>query len=119
MKEFEFQRHLMSFSRLLKKERAFLIKDKAEELVELVKQKEKFVPVLDEYQGAVTVKTKDLIKQIRVQQDENLLLTKQALSYQKMLMTAIKDNIKAPAATYSKYKTVKQQARTALIDREV
>ncbi|KRM96838.1 hypothetical protein FC19_GL000364 [Liquorilactobacillus aquaticus DSM 21051] len=119
MNEIEFQRHLVSFSRLLKKEKNFLIKDKAEELVELVEQKEKFVPVLNEYDGTLTSKTKGLIEQIKVQQDENLLLTKQALSYQKMLMTAIKDNIKAPAATYSKYKTVKQQARTALIDREV
>ncbi|KRL02082.1 hypothetical protein [Liquorilactobacillus capillatus] len=119
MKEIEFQRQLMAFSRLLKKEKTLLIKDKAEELVELVKQKEKFVPILDGYQGTISAKTRELAAQVQVQQDENMLLTKQALSYQKMLMTAIKDNIKSPAATYSKYKTVKQQARTALIDKEV
>ncbi|GAJ26345.1 flagella synthesis protein FlgN [Liquorilactobacillus sucicola DSM 21376 = JCM 15457] len=119
MKESEFQLQLAAFLRLLKKEKNFLIKDQAEKLVELVKQKEKYVPILNGYQGAASPKTKELAAQIQVQQDENMLLTKQALSYQKMLMTAIKDNIKAPGATYSKYKTVKQQARTALIDREV
>ncbi len=60
---------------------------------------------------------KELIRQIQVQQAENLLLTEQAISFQTVLMDAVKENIKTPANTYSKYQE-KQAVSTAIIDQK-
>ncbi|KRL05482.1 hypothetical protein [Liquorilactobacillus oeni] len=119
MQETEFQLQLKKFSRILKQEKQYLIKDKAEELILLVAKKEKFVPVLQEYQGEISPATRQLLVQIKAQQEENTLLTKQAIGYQKMLMTAVKANLKSPAGTYSKNAKVADSQRTAMIDREV
>lgn len=119
MQETEFQVQLKKFSRILKREKQFLIKDQAEELLALVAQKEQFVPLLQNYEGKISADTRQLLRQIKVQQVENTLLTQQAIGYQKMLMAAVKANLKNPAGTYSKNAEVFDTQRTAMIDREV
>nr|WP_054756418.1 hypothetical protein [Liquorilactobacillus satsumensis] len=120
MQETEFQVQLKKFSRILKREKQFLIKDQAEELLALVAQKEQFVPLLQNYEGGeISADTRQLLRQIKVQQVENTLLTQQAIGYQKMLMAAVKANLKNPAGTYSKNAEVFDTQRTAMIDREV
>ncbi|MFT9005215.1 MAG: flagella synthesis protein [Liquorilactobacillus hordei] len=115
----EFERHLGSFVRLLKKERTYLIKDDGENLISLLSEKENFVKILEEYHGDVSEKARGMITKIKVQQEENLLLTQQAMSYQNMLMTTIKKNLGNSAGTYSKSAQVKGEIRTNLIDEEV
>ena len=107
MTEREFERQLQQFLRLLQKEKTCLIKNQAEKLPELV-----------EYEGTLSVAIKELIRQIQVQQAENLLLTEQAISFQTVLMDAVKENIKTPANTYSKYQE-KQAVSTAIIDQKM
>jgi hypothetical protein len=118
MTERELERQLQRFLRLLVKEKDCLIKDQGEKLLELVEKKEAFIPALDSYEGTISEKSRELILQIQQQQEENLLLTEQALSYQKMLMDTVKENIQPAANTYSKY-TEKATVQTALIDQKI
>ena len=113
MTEREFERQLQQFLRLLQKEKTCLIKNQAEKLPETA-----FVPVFSTYEGTLSVTIKELIRQIQVQQAENLLLTEQAISFQTVLMDAVKENIKTPANTYSKYQE-KQAVSTAIIDQKM
>ncbi|MBZ2405924.1 flagella synthesis protein [Liquorilactobacillus hordei] len=115
----EFERHLGSFVRLLKKERTYLIKDDGENLTNLLSEKESFVKILEEYHGDVSEKARELIAKIKEQQEENLLLTQQAIGYQDMLMEAVKKNLSSPAGTYSKAAQVYAQPRTNFVDEEI
>ncbi|WP_291291725.1 hypothetical protein [Enterococcus sp.] len=118
MTEREFERQLQRFLRLLVKEKEYLIKGQGEKLIELVEKKESFVPIIESYDGSLSTKSQELIQQIQWQQEENLLLTEQAISYQKTLMDAVKDNIQPVANTYSKY-TEKATVQTAIIDQKI
>lgn len=115
----EFEWHLESFVKLLKKEKDYLIKDDGESLTSLLSKKESFVKVIEEYQGEISEKTRELITKIKTQQEENLLLTKQAISYQTMLMEAIKKNLSSPTGTYSKGAQIYAQPRTNFVDEEI
>lgn len=117
----EFERKLNKFTQLLKKERGFLIKGKAEKLEELVAQKEEFVPLFNAYEGEITDKMRQLILQIQQQQEENLLLTQQAMSFQTTLMDAVKDTMKQTthSNTYvNPANGVQNQTATTLVDTE-
>ena len=118
MTQRESERQLQQFLRLLQKEKTCLIKNQAEKLPELVEKKTAFVPVFSMYEGTLSAAIKELIRQIQVQQAENLLLTEQAISFQTVLMDAVKENIKTPANTYSKYQE-KQAVSTAIIDQKM
>lgn len=118
MKEIEFERHLRQFSRLLEQEKISLIKNQAEKLEEIVEKKTKFVPIFEGYEGVLSQKCKQLIFTIKEQQQTNLLLTEQAISYQEMLMTAVKQNIQSPAGTYAK-QTETMSPPVSIIDQEM
>lgn len=90
----EFEKTLKDFLRLLKKERMYLIKGQSELLPSLVEQKEAYIPLFEEYNQERTEKIKKLIAQIQMQQQENLLLTKQAIAYQETLLKAVSETIK-------------------------
>lgn len=120
MTTIEFERKLIKFTQLLKKEKMYLIKGHAEKLEELVAQKEEFVPLFSSYTGEISEKSRTLIKQIQQQQEENLLLTQQAISYQETLMDAVKSTMKqSNNQTYAKPTTASnEQAPTTLVDTE-
>ena len=99
MTEREFERQLQQFLRLLQKEKTCLIKNQAEKLPELVEKKTAFVPVFSMYEGTLSAAIK-------------------AISFQTVLMDAVKENIKTPANTYSKYQE-KQAVSTAIIDQKM
>ena len=114
MTEREFERQLQQFLRLLQKEKTCLIKNQAEKLPELV-EKNRLRTRFSMYEGTLSAAIKELIRQIQVQQAENLLLTEQAISFQTVLMDAVKENIKTPANTYSKYQENKlSQQRSSI-----
>ena len=116
----EFEVKLRSFYLLLQKERKVLIKGHAEKLTDIVARKEKFIPLFQEYQGDLSDSAKDIIAKIKEQQEENLLLTQQAMSFQDMLLDTIKDNIKkVNHVTYGKESSYHTQAPSTLIDTEV
>lgn len=115
----EFENHLRRFLRILRKEKTILIKNQTAKLAAIVSQKETFVAVFEQYQAAITPTMQQLISEIQTQQAENLLLTQQAMSYQNMLMTTIKNNMQPASGTYSKYKQPVQPVQTMLVDREV
>lgn len=117
----EFERKLVTFSNLLKKEKNYLIKGQSEKLEELVAKKKAFVPLFNSYTGEVTDKIRTLVQQIQFQQEENLLLTQQAISYQEVLMQAVKETMQeSTKQTYSKSPNspYQQQAPTSLVDTE-
>lgn len=118
MNEAKFENHLSRFLQLLKKERKVLIANQPEKLEEFVEQKAAYVSVFDDYQGAISERMNKLIRAIQAQQEENLLLTEQAISYQNMLMDAVKQTMKtSPHTTYSKQQAnMEKQAPTTMIN---
>ncbi|MDY4066040.1 MAG: flagellar motor switch protein, partial [Ligilactobacillus agilis] len=81
MEEKEFYRQLSQFKRLLVKEKQALIKNENQKVADLLPQKEKYLPSLQNYAGPLGEQTKLLLKEIKELQETNLLLTKQALSF--------------------------------------
>ncbi|MCP0886220.1 flagellar motor switch protein [Ligilactobacillus sp. WILCCON 0076] len=106
MNEKEFQKKIRIFRNVLTNEKESLINNKTEKVLEALSEKETYIPILDNYQGPISEKTKQLLREIKELQETNLLLTRQALSYQNTLMQAIKDNLKSPNELYGpkKYK---------------
>ena len=120
MNEAKFESQLNRFLQILRKERKALVNNQPEKLEELVDQKATFVSVFDDYQGSISDKMKDLIVAIQRQQEENLLLTKQAISYQSMLMDAVKDTMKTSTqTTYAKTYSAAKQAPTTMINTQI
>ena len=90
MEEKEFYRQLSQFKRLLVKEKQALIKNENQKVADLLPQKEKYLPSLQNYAGPLGEQTKLLLREI--------LLTKQALSFGENLMKSIRTNLKADQA---------------------
>lgn len=114
----EFEIKLASFLSLLKKERKVLIKGDALKLEEILAKKELFVSLFNDYQGEITEKMRQLISEIQAQQEENLLLTQQAMSFQDMLLDTLKSGIKKANNTTYGGQTNYGVAPTTLIDTE-
>ena len=100
MNEAEFQRNLTRFKAVLKREKRYLIKNDGEKVTETVSQKEKFIPIFENYDGPVSDKTKAMIDEIQELQSVNLMLTKQ------------------PSGTYSKYKQMPKESSVSLVDQQ-
>lgn len=118
MNEAEFQRNLTRFKAVLKREKRYLIKNDGEKVTETVFQKEKFIPIFENYDGPVSDKTKAMIDEIQELQSVNLMLTNQAIAFQKTLMDAIQANLKQPSGTYSKYKQMPKESSVSLVDQQ-
>ena len=118
MNTHEFEAKLTNFLSLLKKERKVLIKGDALKLEEILVKKEPFVSIFNDYQGEINDKMRQLITEIQAQQEENLLLTQQAISFQDMLLDTLKSGIqKANNPTYGTQSNY-TSAPTTLIDTE-
>ena len=111
MNEAEFQRNLTRFKAVLKREKRYLIKNDGEKVTETVSQKEKFIPIFENYDGPVSDKTKAMIDEIQELQSVNLMLTNQAIAFQKTLMDAIQANLKQPKRRFSSERTCKRRSR--------
>ncbi|MEG0293564.1 hypothetical protein [Enterococcus sp.] len=117
MNEAKFETQLQRFLTLLRKEKKVLVKGQSEKLEELVEQKGSYVDVLNNYEGNVTPRMKELIQSIQFQQEENLLLTQQAISYQTVLMDAVKKTMQTSThTTYSKTQGQSAQRPTTMIN---
>ncbi|MFT9269803.1 MAG: hypothetical protein ABF539_09820 [Liquorilactobacillus nagelii] len=118
MKAAEFEQMLRRFCRLLQQENKYLISNQPDKLMPLVEEKQKYVRPFQEYPGQVTVRMKGLIQQIQALQQENLLLTKQAMGFEEMMLKSIRSNLKTPGTIYSPDKSKKAADSLSLIDWE-
>lgn len=102
MDEKEMLRHVSRFYRLLQKENKALVKDDGATLEQLVQEKEAYVPIFDTYSGPMTEAIINGIKKIQVLQEENLLLTQQAMSYQQAFMNTVQQELKKQQTPYQR-----------------
>jgi len=120
--------HLNSLLKLLEEEEEALIHNDASKISELVEKKNEYVEVLSPYslsqndvmltEGEKSQLVK-LVEEINSVQETNLLLTKQALSYQNSLLEAIAKNIQNTSNTYSAKGDYQKSNNIGLIDQEV
>lgn len=100
MNEQHFYAQLMQFLRLLQAENKILRTNQADKLADIVAQKAHFVTTLNTYDGAITAQIKATVTKIKQLQEQNLLLTQLELDYQKMLMDAVRESVKATRNPY-------------------
>lgn len=95
---------LKNILKLLKKEKLALVKNDTNKIDEIVRQKTELIEGLAKYKGLDIQNNKeamDIIKEINSLQELNLLLTKQALSYQNTILESMSKNIGSASNTYS------------------
>lgn len=98
--------HLTALVQLLESEREALLENQGERVATIVEEKQTFLHTM----ATVDLKTVDLktlkplIETIRQLQETNLILTKQTLHYQKVVLDALSEGKKA-GKTYSKLGT--------------
>ena len=63
-------------------------------------------------------RSKAMIDEIQELQSVNLMLTNQAIAFQKTLMDAIQANLKQPSGTYSKYNQMPKESSVSLVDQQ-
>lgn len=119
MTEKEFLKQLQHFYRLLQKENQALIKDEGERLLSIVGEKETMVSVFETYDGPVQGKLRDFLVDIKALQEENLLLTNQALSYQQMFMETIQQQLKKQTPVYTDKNHPYQSASATIINQDM
>lgn len=105
MTPIEFEHQLRHFLMLLRQEKRSLIHNQPEKLTAIVVEKQEYVTVFERYEGDVTPKLKALIQAVQLQQRENMLLTQQAISYQEMLMGAVRSALKDNQQGYGQTNT--------------
>lgn len=96
--------HLEKLSKILKEEKEALIKNDGTKVQEIVDKKTILVEKIEEYKDGISKEDKEIIaikEEIDSLQELNLLLTKQALNYQKSLLESIAANVKKVSNTYS------------------
>lgn len=117
----EFNRDLRVLLRILSNEKKALISNNADKIVQLVEKKTEFVDKLDKYKGldiATDEEAMKLIAEINEIQETNLMLTKQAHSYNEVLMDSIAKNINKNN-TYSPYGSSNKSNNVNFIDQSV
>lgn len=117
MNEQAFYLKLMKFINVLQKEQQILQHNQPEKLAAIVTQKQAFVEILNQYAGPITVRLKNIMTDIRVLQEQNLLLTQMEMSYQKTLMNAVRESVKISRNPYGNQVTT--SAATLLVDTDM
>ena len=110
---------LKKYLRLLKKERQALIKNQGEIILALVTEKQAFAEILATFAPMDSQEVIDLAKEVKAQQETNLLLTEQALSYQETFLAAISQGIKQTNATYSRDGNLGVQTDSSLLNQSL
>ena len=114
--------NLKNIISLLKQEKTALINNDVDKVTEIVNKKNEQIEKLGAFKGTDVENFKeamDLIKEIDYMQELNLLLTKQALSYQNAVLESISQNINNFANTYSSKGTYENTDSINIIDQSV
>lgn len=102
--EIELLSNLNSLFKLLKEEKQALIQNQGHKLSEIVEKKNEYIEKMSHFKGLDIEnnrKIMDLIYEINLLQESNLLLTKQAISFQDSLLESISKNLHKISNTYS------------------
>ena len=101
----DLRNHLKDLCQLLKEEKQALMKSEGQKVQAIVEKKADLVGKLESLEVKISKDDWEIIslkKEIDSLQELNLLLTKQALSYQRSLLESIAVNVKKVSNTYSK-----------------
>lgn len=118
----ELYNNLNSIFKLLEEEKVALLHNDGVKVAELVEFKNDYIEKLSKFKGLdieSNEKIMDLIKEINSIQEVNLLLTKQALSFQDVLLESISRNVQNMSNTYSSKGDYETNNSINLIDQSV
>lgn len=118
----ELYNNLNSIFKLLEEEKVALLHNDGVKVAELVEFKNDYIEKLSKFKGLdieSNEKIMDLIKEINSIQEVNLLLTKQALSFQDVLLESISKNVQNMSNTYSSKGDYETNNSINLIDQSV
>jgi hypothetical protein len=113
---------LKSLIKLLQIEKDALINNDGNKVAEIVEKKNEYIEKLKEFKGieaANNEKVLSLVEEINSLQETNLLLTKQAIGYQEMLMESIAKNLKNVSNTYTSKGGYEKSSNINFIDQSV
>ena len=114
--------NLKNIISLLQQEKKALVNNDVDKVTEIVNKKNEQIEKLGAFKGMDVENFKeamDLIEEIDSMQELNLLLTKQALSYQNAVLESISQNINNFANTYSSKGTYENTDSINIIDQSV
>lgn len=114
--------HLKKIIKLLNEEKQALLQNDGGKIIEIVELKNKHIEKLSQFSGLDIIENEkaiNLIKEINSLQEVNLLLTKQALSYQEVLMESISQNVQNNRNTYSAKGNYEGTNEVSLINKKV
>lgn len=96
MSKREFVKHLESMIKLLKEEKKVLVGNQGDALVKIIDKKNSYIDDLEKFKGIdlQDEKIMDLIGEIDSLQELNLLLTRQALSFQENFLESLSKQLK-------------------------
>lgn len=118
----ELQNNLKSLLKVLYEEKEILILNDWEGLLRIVKLKDDYIEKLSKFKGIDiedNIKIMNIIEEINSLQETNLLLTKQALSFQNMLLESISKNLQKMSNTYSPKGNYESKNNISLINQSV
>lgn len=113
-------KHLESILKLLKTEQKILERNDGDALLEIIEQKESYIDGLGKFKGIdlEDEKIMNLIEEINSLQELNLLLTRQALSFQENFLASLKKAAKN-SNTYSNIGNYERNSSTNILEREI
>lgn len=118
----ELANHLKSILALLHEEKEALIHNDGNAIAQIVERKKNHIEKLSNLNGLNIQDDKEImaiIRQINELQETNLLLTKQALSFQNNLLESMAKNVQNSASTYSPKGSYESKNTVNLIDQSV
>lgn len=120
MNKKNFIKHLESILKLLKEEEKVLIKNDGDALFEIIEKKDKYIKDLEKYKGIdlEDESIMDLIGEIDSLQELNLLLTRQALSFQENFLDSLSKAAKN-SNTYSNIGNYEKNDSVNIIEKDV
>jgi hypothetical protein len=113
---------LKDLIKVLNDEKRVLIKSDAAALDGLVEKKNDLIVKIQEFRGedfSGDEEIRKMVSQIDALQETNMLLTKQALSYQKQILKALAKNNTSKYNTYSSNGHLYGQKEVSIVDKSV
>lgn len=105
---------------LLLEEKEMLIRQESSKIQEIIAKKESFAEQLDgvEVEELNKEAVHNLVKEVKELQETNKMLTKQAINYTEVFLTALQKEVQKDT-TYSKKGEVKKSGSSGILDRSL
>ncbi|AQP54590.1 hypothetical protein CBF34_01025 [Vagococcus penaei] len=108
--------YLKKLVTILKKEKKYLLNNTSEKVIDCVAQKEELAEIIQTFTHVESEQARELIRQIKELQDINLMLTKQAISYNNVFLSAVVKGAKKASSTYAPNGEMAVQTDVRLIE---